>query len=187
MNEKAVSAKFVEQFGERFDLYPERCLRHPYSGDPLRIDYIGFDREGGLLGPIGFEVKDPVRWTGQNSFTAFTAAVKQCIDYSEMLIHSQFPDEQYKKWHGQRMKFIFLYSVDKSWGYDLRQDDNVRSNRAAGVLRLAGKSGVGVACFDDYANDWLLTIAGHKAFSVKHGMGSLMFKHNVANRKGSAV
>jgi hypothetical protein len=187
VNEKAISEQFVEQFGSRFDLYPERYLRHPFLGDPLRIDYIGFDREGELLGPVGFEVKDQQRWTGQGSFTAFTAAVKQCIDYTEMVIHSQFPDEKYKQWHGQRMKFVFLYCVDKTWGYDLRTDDNIRSNRAAGVLRLAGKSGVGVACYDDFSSDWLLTIGGHRAFSLRGGMAPLMFKHNVANRKGSAV
>lgn len=189
MNEKAVSEQFVKQFGERFDLYPERYLRHPIAGEACRIDYIGFDRTGELLGPIGFEIKDPHRWDGVNGhFTAFTAAVKQCCDYADMLIHSQFPDEQYRQFCGQRLRYVFLYHVNPIWCYDYRRDDkNLLSNHASGVLRLAGKYGVGTACFDSYSNDWLLTIAGHRAFSLKEGMAPLMFKHNVASRKGSAV
>ena len=189
MNEKEVSAKFVEQFGDRFDLYPERYLRHPVAGEMYRIDFIGFDRTGELLGPIGFEVKDPERWSGAvGHFTNFTAAVKQCCDYSEMLIHSQFPDDPYRQFYGQRLRYVFLYHVDPVWCYEYRRDyENLLSNHASGVLRLAAKYGVGTACFDGNSNDWLLTIAGHRAFSLSKGIAPLMLKHNVASRKGSAV
>lgn len=188
MNEKAFSEQFVKQFGERFDLYPEVWLRHPVYGTPFRIDFIGFDREKKLIGPIGFEVKDPARWSGQDGhFTNFTAAIKQCCDYSEMVVHSQFEDSHYNEFVGKRLRYVFLYCVHASWGYGQRFDDRICSNRALGVLSLAGKYGVGAACFDPNSNDWLLTLAGNRAFSVNKGISPLMLKHNVANRKGSAV
>lgn len=188
MNEKAVSAKFVEQFGERFDLYPEVWLRHPAYGSSFRIDFIGFDRKKELIGPIGFEIKDPERWSGvEGHFTNFTAAVKQCCDYSEMVINSQFNEKEHDEFVGKRLRYVFLYHVSAAWAYGFRLDDHPSSHRAIGVLSIAGKYGVGAVCFDPNADDWLLTLAGNSAFSVKKGVSTLLLKHNVSNRKGSAV
>ena len=77
-----------------------------------RIDFIGFDREKELIGPIGFEVKDPARWSGRDGhFTNFTAAIKQCCDYSEMVVQSQFKDNDYDEFVGKRLRYVFLYCV----------------------------------------------------------------------------
>jgi len=188
VKEKAFSEQFVKQFGERFDLYPEVWLRHPVHGSSFRIDFIGFDREKELIGPVGFEVKDPARWSGPDGhFTNFTAAIKQCCDYSEMVVQSQFKDSHYDEFVGKRLRYVFLYRVDAAWAYGLRLDGQPLSNRAIGALSLAGKYGVGAACFDPNSNDWLLTLAGNRAFSLNKGISPLMLKHNVANRKGSAV
>jgi len=61
------------------------------------------------------------------------------------------------------------------------------SNRAIGALSIAGKYGVGAVCFDPNREDWLLTLAGNSAFTLKKGVSTLVLKHNVSNRKGSAV
>lgn len=188
MNERAFSQEFVSQFGQRFDLYPEVWLRHPVHGSSFRIDFIGFDRDKELTGPIGFEIKDPARWSGRDGhFTHFTSAIKQCCDYSEMVVQSQFKDKDHDQFVGKRLRYVFLYCVDTAWAYNFRIDDQPASNRALGVLSIAGKYGVGAACFDPNASDWLLTLAGNRCFSLGKGISPLMLKHNVASRKGSAV
>jgi len=188
MNEQAVSREFVELFSTRFDLYPECWLRHPVAGNSLRIDFIGFDKSEKLSGAIGFEIKDPQRWLGEgdsgSKYTEFSNALSQCIDYQSMLINSQFSDEKYSHFFGQRLRYTFLFPVAVEWAYNQRAIDEKRAQWAAGALRLAAKYGVGAGCEDKYG--WILTIGTHKAFSLRDGVADLMVKHSIASRMGSA-
>lgn len=186
MNEKAISAQFVEAFSGRFDLYEECWLRHPLAGNAMRIDFIGFDKKQEILGPIGFEIKDPARWDGHGGhYNTFTKSLAQCMDYQQCLINSQFKNECHAAYFGKRLRFTFLFKVSPRMGSRNEQDGSIVSLWAEGQLKLAASYGVGVAYMDQYES-WTLSLGGHRAFSVKSGARDLILKHTVAERAGSA-
>lgn len=182
MDESIISQKFVSIFGHRFDLFPEIHMKHPVSGNDIRIDFIGFDKENYMLGPIGFEIKDPGRWEGDAPFGAFTDALAQCIDYQSRVINSQFIDEKYNQFLYKRPRYTFLFSVSIDWSYNFARSDNRRAWRAGGALRLAGKFGVGAASEEN----GMMTIGTHRVYTLADGPSDLFHKHSVSNRVGAA-
>tara|TARA_R110000868_G_scaffold36610_2_gene129818 strand:- start:2 stop:562 length:561 start_codon:yes stop_codon:yes gene_type:complete len=185
MNEKEYSRKFVELFSPHFNLFPSVYMRHPIAGSDLIIDFVGFSRNESVLGPIGFEIKDPLRWDSSTGhFRGFTSALAQCMDYQNRLINSQFKDTEYTQFFNTRLRYTFLFPVDPKWAYQFELDESISSNMAQGALKLAGKFGVGAVCEAKY--DWLMTLGGCHAFSLKNGPNDLFYKHAVATRTGSS-
>jgi len=191
MDEKKYSDQFVELFSPHFDLFPAVHMRHPVAGNDLVIDFIGFQKNQEIIGPIGFEIKDPMRWGGNSGrFGTFTDALAQSIDYQQRVINSQFKDSKYALYFNSRIRYTFLFPVESSWGYHFDRTE-LTANRldhandwAAGALRLSGKYGVGAACKTKY--DWVLTLGCHPAFWLSSGPTPLFYKHAVNTRTGSA-
>lgn len=184
MDEKKYSDQFVELFSPHFDLFPQVHLRHPISGPDIVIDFVGFCKNHRVLGPIGFEIKDPARWSGDGHFTAFTSALSQCMDYQNRLINSQLKNPPYLDYFGSRLRYTFLFPVAPGWAYSMAGDLSVSASRASGALRLAGKFGVGAACENHI--DWALTLGCQPAFYLYKGPTDLFHKHAVNTRTGSA-
>lgn len=186
MDEKKYSDQFVELFSPYFDLYPAIRMRHPVCGADLIIDFVGFHKNSEIEGAIGFEIKDPHRWDGNNgSFGSFTDALAQCVDYQGRVINAQFRTENHAQYFNSRLRFTFLFPVQESWGYHFsRSQTDIPSMWAAGALRFSGKYGVGAAC--ETNRDWLLTLGCHPAFWLKSGPTALFYKHAVNTRTGSA-
>lgn len=183
MDEKSYSSQFVELFSPYFELFPSVYMRHPVAGNDLIIDFVGFEKNNQISGPIGFEIKDPARWDSeQGHFTGFTAALAQCIDYQGRLINSQI--KKYPTAFNSRLRYTFLFPVDSTWGHELSPSSPINAVRASGALRLAGKYGVGCAC--QTPKDWALTLGCHPAYWLKSGPTSLFEKHAVNTRTGSA-
>lgn len=185
MNEAAISEWFTGVASPFFDLYPQCVMRQPVAGQAGRIDFIGFEKTGAFVGPLGFEVKDPQRWGTDGKFTAFSSAVAQCMDYQQMLIAQQFSDPEHTKFFGTRLRFTFLVPVDETWAWSLRSGESIYSRWAQGQLRLAGKYGVGSG-FVEQHRGLMLTLGTETCFSADNGVSPLMVKHAVSGRVASS-
>lgn len=185
LDEKKYSSQFVEIFSPKFDLFPQVYMRHPVVGPDIIVDFVGFYKDDSVLGPIGFEIKDPARWDGRDGhFTGFTSSLAQCMDYQDRLINSQFDMTAYAQHFNSRLRYTFLFPVAPTLAYNFEADESPRSNMSMGALKLAGKFGVGAICKAKF--DWLMTLGGCHAFSLSKGPTDLFYKHAVATRTGSA-
>lgn len=127
-----------------FVVAPEVWMRH-WSGEKIRIDYVASPREGSGVpdGIYGFEIKkDPA------GFKDTSGAYAQAIDYQGSVIDDLRKPPIPGLWNGQRLRYTF---VAQPWCWQTGCKAEWDSGAFAGVIRLAGKFGVGLVTVGRYS------------------------------------
>jgi hypothetical protein len=180
--EREVVERFKAIMSPTFKLVHEVNLTHS-SGTPLRIDFVGLDRQRRIEQPIGFELKRG--GLESEDFSDFTHAVRQATDYSKSTIQ----DHRANVWVGAPLRFVFVFPCP----YLIYEHDNRRTKCsyrdlwAQGALKLSTESGVGAISWIPRKHDWGFFLAGHPAWWLSSGPTSLAFAHARAKNVGSAA
>ena len=173
-SEKQITERFVALVSPRFELWPQVTLKHPL-GYMFRIDFVGRERSGQYKGWIGFELKRGA----YDHFGEFSRAVKQAIDYMQCAIQSDFVDAG--DVFNQRLRHAYVYPCSfRVREFHDSPDDGLADFWAQGVVRLAGRFGVGVITERE------LTLAGHPIYNLATGrIRQLAAIHEASNKFGS--
>jgi hypothetical protein len=180
--EREVVEAFSRLMSPTFKLHHEVNLKH-YSGAPLRIDFVGLDRQRRIEQPIGFELKRG--GMESDDFSTFTHAVRQATDYAKSTIQ----DDRARVWVGAPLRFVFVFPCP----YLIYENDNRRTKTsyrdlwAQGVLKLSTEAGVGAISRVPRKHDWGFFLAGHPAWWLSSGPTPLALSHARSKNVGSAA
>jgi hypothetical protein len=174
-SEKEITEQFVALVSPRFELWPQVTMKHAF-GMKLRIDFVGRERARKYPGWIGFELKRGA----YDHFREFTLAVNQAIDYMHCAIQSDFVDAD--DVFNQQLRHAYVYPCPFCVrNFRCEQCDGIGDRWAQGVVRLAGRFGVGVI-----TEEGELLLAGDPAYDIPTGrVRKLALVHQARNKFGS--
>jgi len=173
-SEKEITEQFVALVSPRFELWPQVTLKH-VLGQTLRIDFVGRERANQYKGWIGFELKRGA----YDHFRNFTCAVKQAIDYMHCAIQSDLANVS--DVFNQRLRHIYVYPCPFAVREFHKRREGPIDLWAQGLVRLAGRFGVGVI-----TEEGELTLAGHPIYDLDTGrVRQLAAIHQASNKFGS--
>lgn len=164
-NEAETRDVFEEMARPYFWLWPEVQMRH-YSGERLRIDYVGLPFTRFQTGLVGFELKGDGK-----GFQGFNRALKQGIDYRQ----SEIIDRRLSRFPWKRLLFVFIYHP-RCWGRysTLEETESIQGYQGwlAGAARLAGLYNVGVLNTRRWGpwDGWRLEISETPLWDSKKGL-----------------